>query len=258
MAVGQNNKKVRVFILGSCVSRDVFNQPHNFKIVNYSARTSFASLFSKKFGHEEYGDRLPSRFQATMLKDDLAKSIRKKLCETEFDLLLVDFIDERFNLIENQEAVCSKSTEFVRSGILKDHQFELEIESGSERFMTLWIRGWEEFLRLMMATNNIEKVVLNKVYWAKTSIQGASFSPSYTDEQISKMNAFLDKLYTVAEKLLAKENVIQAYKPQQLVADASHRWGSAPFHYDNSYYARTLALLTSWCRESFVSKTDNN
>lgn len=232
----------KIFILGSCVSRDIFNFPNDFSIVNYCARTSFASIFSSSFGHGEYADKLDSKFQASMLKDDLLKRVRKYLVECKYDFLLIDFIDERFNLILSGDSIATKSSELLRSGLQYETDNCYEVKSESIEFIMLWEKGWKEFIGLLTENNLREKLVLNKVYWAERTESGGGFSPGLPDEKIKKMNAFLDKLYSIAEKDIQKSHIMTQSR-QQFIGDDNHRWGKAPFHYTKAYYKNALSFL---------------
>ena len=55
----------RVFIYGSCASRDAFELDIDgqFEVIDYYARSSIASAFSDKPGQDFYSDKLKSRFQ---------------------------------------------------------------------------------------------------------------------------------------------------------------------------------------------------
>lgn len=236
----------KIFILGSCVSRDIFNFPHNFEIVKYCARTSFASFFSPVFGYAEYGDKLTSSFQASMLKDDLLKRVSQYLAEKEFDILLLDFIGDHYNLIRNKEnAICVKSQEFINSGILNEEKFDEEILIGSREYMRLWEEGWLQFVLLMKRRGKLHQVLLHKSYWSYETIQKTDYLPNTTSQQIRDMNRFLDELYYIAEKSLPKENII-SFDTSIIIGDEKHRWGKSPFHYYFDYYVNALSSLTHW------------
>lgn len=83
---------IKVFILGSCVSRDPFElaDKRDFEVVNYYARTSFASLGSEAYVDEKILSGIDSKWQKRMVKADMDKSFFKAIKESKFDVLLID------------------------------------------------------------------------------------------------------------------------------------------------------------------------
>lgn len=96
----------KVFILGSCVSRDAFaleESKEQYSVVNYIARTSFASSFHSQKTINVDTSTIPSIFQKRMVENDLFKLTENAIKNTEFDILLVDLIDERFRLFISED-----------------------------------------------------------------------------------------------------------------------------------------------------------
>ena len=71
---------LRVFILGSCVSRDAFSLPSDgLELVGYFARTSLASAFHPQVAPRslaQLATAIPSSFQRRMVQADLDKRWR--------------------------------------------------------------------------------------------------------------------------------------------------------------------------------------
>jgi hypothetical protein len=232
--------------LGSCVSRDIFNYNYNYKnqfdIVKYSARHSFASMFSEPFEYAEYAKKLPSKFQTNMVTDDLMKNIVNNLSNEKYDILLIDFIDERLNIIIKNDKVATKSTEFINTGILEDIIIDNEILSMSKEFIDYWESGWIKFIQLMKDIDCVDKIVLNKVYWCQNTSSGENYLPEHSSNKIDEMNNFLRTLYKIAEKNIPSNHIIGTDHSLNKCAD-THQWGKAPFHYTESYYKNALTSL---------------
>jgi len=245
-----DNKK-KILIFGSCVSRDIFNLPNNFSLADYYARSSFASILQVKFIHSEIADQLESKFQRKIVKTDMEKSVLSDLKKGDFDILLLDFIDERFNLLSLDNTVCTLSNEAVNTGLLEEYQDHKIIKSGSKEFFDMWEQGWRKFAELMKENEQFEKVVLNKVYWAEETVSGNNFEPTYSNDKIRKMNKFLDKLYNIAEQSIPPENIMKFSEKIMIGAD-KHQWGLSPFHYVTKYYESALNFLNNL--ESSIKK----
>ncbi len=242
----ENQKKILIF--GSCVSRDIFNLKNDFHLINYFARSSFASIFQTPFSHPEIAESLESKFQERIVKADMKKSILSDLKKGNFDILLLDFIDERFNLFKLNDSICTLSNEAIKTGLLEEYPDPEIIKNSSQEFFDMWEQGWKQFIELMQDMGQLEKVILNKVYWAEETVSSDNFEPIYSKDKTQQMNIFLDKLYAIAEQSLPSENIMQFSKKVMIGAD-EHQWGLSPFHYISEYYEEALSLLTNWGQE---------
>ncbi|WP_296250157.1 DUF6270 domain-containing protein [uncultured Stenotrophomonas sp.] len=227
----------RVFVLGSCVSRDALELVSaEFEIVAYIARTSMASIGVPPVCEAPVrglADRLPSAFQRKMLLNDLNKSTLSAITETEHDLLLLDFIDERFDL------VCCDDTMFSLTGELQHAGLEVEdselILAGSDIFFSHWTAGFERFLDKV---EHPERIVLNKAYWAEYFPDGTVVS---SQQWIRKSNLFLQKLYDIVDARISLATI--CYPGNLVLADPAHKWGKAPYHYAQCFYEHTVGSL---------------
>ncbi|WP_449465785.1 DUF6270 domain-containing protein [Stenotrophomonas humi] len=226
----------RVFILGSCVSRDALEQaPGEYEVVTYLARTSLASVGLLPVDDAEVRDavaRLPSAFQRRMLVNDLDKTTLSAIAESAHDIVLLDFIDERFDLIVSGDSLFSLSGELKNTGFEPGERDV--ITPGSEEFLERWIAGLERFL----AAVDPATIVLNKAYWADVFPDGSdASSPGW----IRSNNAFLKQLYDALEARWALRTI--AYPESIVLADPDHKWGRAPYHYALPFYEHTLQSL---------------
>lgn len=236
---------IRILIYGSCVSRDIFNNGDaaSFKIVDYIARSSFASAFDAKQLEDKYSSGLASPFQARLVKSDWDKSFSRNISELDFDILLVDFIDERFNLFAFDDGgICTVSSELTNSGFKKDCERGREIKSGSDEFFQAWESGWSKFVSKLKARDLLSMVRINRVYWAKNKSDGSSFSASLEESLIDAANMFLDRIYTRVEKDIPSDQFL-CYPNDLIVGALDHRWGVSPFHYVGEFYEYAQMLI---------------
>lgn len=237
------NKKTKIVILGSCVSRDIFNFTDNFEITAYYARSSFASLYAPVVKIDKYSTSLASPFQQKIVKADLKKEVSENIGLLDFDLLLVDFIDERFNLfMYNDNSVCTLSSEIINSGFNSDSEKGHIVVSGSEEFYLLWEKGWITFIKHLKFLNILDKLRIHKAFWSLKDEQNNDYLPNYTQENIIKANLFLSKLYQRAEEDINPSQIINAAN-DLCIGGANHKWGKSPFHYVDGYYISLSTLL---------------
>lgn len=132
---------IKVFILGSCISRDPFEiaDKTDFAVVNYYARTSLASLAAAPFVDEKILEGIKSNWQRRMVRADMQKSVFSALETANFDLLLIDLIDERFSLSAKGSSVHTISTEYKKA-LYKPNPYDF-ISARSEEKLRLWREG---------------------------------------------------------------------------------------------------------------------
>ncbi|MFT0521162.1 DUF6270 domain-containing protein [Pseudomonas faucium] len=243
--------KIRILILGSCVSRDAlnFDIEGHFEILEYYARSSFASAFSDLPIEDSYTHALTSRFQANVVNADLQKTVLASLETLDFDLLLIDLIDERFKLAVNADGgICTISNELIATGfdIQRAHQI---IEPNSEAFFDLWEKGWKRFTAIIQTMGASHKVLINRTFWSTSTSGGDDYASSFRPEHIDRANATLRTLYErMASDLPAHQFIDHA--PGNLVGADDHRWGTSPFHYIDRYYIDMLKKI----RERFFKE----
>ena len=89
-------KNVR--ILGSCVTRDALEITTDFKLIDYTARTSLASLATNSRLDSGILNNIKSTFQKRMVERDMTKRFWLSLEKSQNDIIIIDLIDDRFNL----------------------------------------------------------------------------------------------------------------------------------------------------------------
>ena len=231
----------RVFIFGSCVSRDALEQmPGSFELAGYLARTSMASIGIPPVDDMEVrsvASALPSPFQRRMATNDIDKGTLSVIESTPHDLLLIDFIDERFNLLSTGDSLFSHSGELQHAGLGQGER--AVIAPGSDEFLARWISGFERFVTAV----DVDTVILNRAYWAERFPDGSDASSL---RWIRSSNAMLSQLYEAVDGRCALRAI--DYPDALVLADPEHRWGKAPYHYTQSFYEHAVHSLQAMAR----------
>lgn len=235
-------------IYGSCVSRDIFNleESQAFKLTDYFARSSMASLCSSPYENEEALERIPSAFRRRMVAYDFSKQIlTQPKAFQDADIILIDLIDERFDLaILPSGHIITNSNELAESGLLNDSNvkgFQL-IKPGTPERRDLWIQGMHKFLAVLEQHKKLDCLIINKVYWASRFENASNTNFPVPLATIEKANQELEWMYKALEKKLGKHQFLY-FPPQLLTSDEDHHWGVSPFHYCEQYYKEALAQL---------------
>lgn len=238
---------MRYRIFGSCVTRDAFafTEDPRFRLDQYFARSSLASAFGRGPFSEVRTETIESAFQRRIVEWDLRKTFARTLSEQTYDWIIIDLIDERFDLVRDRSgAVATCSNEYQKAEVLSGVSLET-IRSGSDSFMDLWAEGWSRFVEMVDGTCGRDAIVLHKAYWAETTEHGEPFR-GQTSESIARANAVLDRMYAIIEADLPPDNALAV--PRGSIRGASeHKWGRSPFHYTDDYYVDFMRLLAARC-----------
>lgn len=236
---------IKVFILGSCVSRDPFEIADNrdFDVVGYYARSSFASLGATSFVDEKILSGVKSNWQRRMVRADMEKSVFSALEKTDFDVLLIDLIDERFSLSVKGSSVHTISTEYKKA-LYKPNSYGF-IKAGSEEKLTLWREGLERISRYLVKHGLDDKVIVNQVYWSLRCQHPEKLLDRYSEDQIKQANEQLGWMYEEIKKTLPLARFIK-YSDEDLELDEQHKWGMDPFHYSRRAFLKQLSSIYSF------------
>lgn len=233
---------MRCLIIGSCVTRDAFEYNEILKknMVGYYARTSFATLApinvhtNTNCYYQNYDkiNALSSSFQIRMLESDFQNGVLKAVTEREYDRIIIDLIDERFNLAVIGGRLVTASSEFSLAKIRIDEI----IESFSDECYELWQQGMGHFLDILRDCRVLDKVLINKVYWSYKTQDEEVIDPSkFSTYTINKYNFKMEKMYNFLLNYFDDRQFIN-FDEQIMRSDKEHKWGLAPFHYCDSYY----------------------
>ncbi|MFM4998240.1 DUF6270 domain-containing protein [Aeromonas sanarellii] len=234
---------MEILIYGSCVSRDAleFDKTNKLKIKDYFARSSLASSMSSKKIEGLPIDKITSSFQRRMVESDLNKNLLQIIKESNYDILLIDFIDERFDLwVTPNGSVCTISNELISSGFTPPKNEILK--SGSEQWFTYWEAGWVLLINALNDSGNIHKLLINEVYWSNMTIGNDNYLPHYSSAGIHAANATLNKIYNRIKNDISESQFIKFNEDDFIGAD-SHKWGKSPFHYQDLVYNKIINKL---------------
>lgn len=238
----------RLLILGSCVSRDILNftRPGQVVLDDYFARSSLAALTMAPVTLcPSQMQRIASSFQRRTVERETTKDFyRRAIACTEADAILIDMIDERFDIYEAAPgALVTVSSELQESGYLtgKPRNGEEWVRSGSGRHRALWRQGLERLFAALAAHGLAQRVIVNKVFWAEQLEDGTPL-PEEGRQKRQLANEHLAWMYEeMARHVPASRWLVP--DPLHLRASPTHRWGIAPFHYTDAYYRQMAKQL---------------
>lgn len=227
--------KIRILILGSCISRDIFfYYPDDFYIVDYFARTSIKSLISPPLYISEGDINLPSAFQKRMVVRDFNKYFWERLKIHDYNFILMDLIDERFDLVEYDGSFITKSSELDNSGYLNDKSEYIKVISKKNYGIGQWRCDLAAFLTKMNEYVKAENILMLKAYWASEYKEEKGSNDTFAPQiGVDNINRQLNEYYSSITELNPGISVIGTPQP---LADKGHRWGLTPYHYVDEWY----------------------
>lgn len=245
LATTTDVRPANVAILGSCITRDIFNYDEDgrYRVVDYTARTSLASAFSSTVMSEPsiQLDALASAYQRRQVERDINKLYPEILADLKFDVLIIDCIDERLKLYQNLNgALCSVSSELLKAGFMRSKGGRYILPCTDE-FFSYWAMGWQRFVDLLREKKCLNKLYVNQAFWAPRDETGACYA-DYNEQFININNAFLTRMYDHMKQFLPSEQFL-TFPKKMIVGDSAHRWGPSPFHYIDDYYKLALKKI---------------
>ena len=181
-----------------------------------------------------------------MVERDIRKDFLNDLAGLQFDVLLLDLIDERFNLcVEPEGRACTLSSELLSSGFLGDSDGRTRISTGSEEFWRLWEAGWVILVSKLRFLGVLDRLRVNQVFWAVRTEDGGKFEPNYPSWRIGSANEFLARMYRRINADIPSEQFL-GFDQGLMTGSIAHKWGISPFHYVDAYYHSAIQQLLTW------------
>lgn len=233
-------------IFGSCVTRDVFGFSREDRRVGaYIARSTIASAVAPQMAFQldvsaKEGETL-SPFELRMVETDVRKSWLRVLAEDPSPALIVDLIDERFSVIAVDEGMVTESASLTK---VRAHDQLVGLPHSKLDFFSRREIDEAAFGRFALLVGGLGKrVFIHRALWATTYRDEAGGEKEF--EKVAYYQRSNDELLTRYDSLQATfpEARIIDVPMVHRVADPSHRWGLAPFHFVQTYYDHVRAEL---------------
>jgi Family of unknown function (DUF6270) len=229
----------RVAIFGSCVTRDLFEPAiPEVELVLYGSRSSLISACASPVAIEEDQVRLESSFQRRCVVEDFRKTFLTRLEEAAPQWLVIDLIDERFNVLAAGRSFVTRSSEFVRAGLDGLTGTELTpVARRDPRLPELYRSACRAFAERVSAVLPPEHVILHRARWCTRfrDAIGVHDFPADRAGYSAEMNRLLDLIHTELVQAFGGRPLELAITPGTALADGEHHWGLEPYHYDAAY-----------------------
>jgi len=178
------------------------------------------------------GLSIENNFQRRCVRYDTYKELHSSLCNTVYDAILLDFAEERYDIIKYKGSIATLSEEFSRTGL--QNQVGVKIFKPSN-FCRRW--HWKMGLNkiISIAKERDVPVFLNKIFPAFCDEKGNNYHSTYINRERKYLNWFYNHTPKSVNRFLVPDDI--------LIADSNHRWGKGQLHFVQDVYEYLLKQL---------------
>lgn len=248
-------------VLGSCVSRDLFNSKFNrnykefYNCVLTQNQTSIISLMSTPVAYSSNPEDGLSAYQEWNVRSDLSKEFLDLIKEKQPKYLILDFFaDVHFGCLQigrdqwiTDNRWMLHKTSYYDSMIKKGQLRRVTIDEDTEEYFALWKHAIDklfEFLKLEVPDCN---VILNQArnveYFVTDSGERKSLNSSgkVYPVNVTRLNELWEMLddYVLSNHRVSSLNVFR----EDITSLEGHPWGPFYVHYTMDYYQDSMNAL---------------
>lgn len=217
-------------------------EPHKLEtpIYNFSSIISLASDSCYRDNISIFHEKT---FRENMVKKDWLKLFwGNNNCGLKY--LIMDFVDERYDIIEKDGFYYTRSEAFEETYIDEPIIPYAVIKRASEQYGDLWERQCKKFIERLNLCMPECKIILVELYL--TDLYGTNEKKWKWKNQtyINNMNNILKQYYSII-KDLARNLIVISVEKEKMYTDEKFIYGCYPWHYNDNLYIE----LTSKVRE---------
>lgn len=230
---------MRVAIFGSCVTRDLFeDEKLRPALVHYASRTSVISTVADPVPLGEDEVVLDSPYQKRAVLADFNKTFFTDLGDLAPDWVVIDLVDERFNVLRTGDSFVTESSAFSSAELGAATRFAfapvLRLTDEAEELFDV---AATTFVQRLTEIVPAERVILHRALWL-TRFRSADVVDEFPEPRLSfarRHNEALDREYDMLADRLGPTAPVMGPDPERHLADEGHKWGLDPFHYEDAY-----------------------
>jgi hypothetical protein len=236
----------RVAILGSCVSSDIFRfVPSLGELAFYRGRSSLISLMSPPLELQDDDLDWTSNFGRQMIQRDFGKRFFEELQAADCGTLIVDFVDERWDVLRSRDSFVTYSADLMHSNPQRLARYTFERLSRLDPLVSkLWRDACDRFVAQLQEWIPGIRVVLHSVFGVDRYRKGRTvrpLAPVADGVRLQRLNPILAEYNRYFRSKWPSATDLTL--PRTYVADRDHRWGLGPFHFEEKYYLDAAKML---------------
>lgn len=251
IGLAQDHHKAKVAVIGSCVTRDLFNSKinpgwkKNFSLVDSFYQMSLISLMSNSVSTSLMAFDDLSNHDRDATLEDFKKDFLNRIAVSKPNYIVVDlFADSRFDVIKFESGyITDNSWKIGNSRAYSDLSgFDRISPNISEsEYFDLFAISVDKFKSFIRDNLPDATIILNSCrasnYWR--SLEGFG---KFRSDVIHRQNARWRRL---EEIFISALDPIVITSSDRIFSDPEHPWGKGPVHYESIFYKETSKKLCS-------------
>ena len=238
---------MKIAIFGSCVTRDLFEDPAlRPAMAHYASRSSVISVVADPVPLAEEEVTLDSAYQKRAVLADFHKTFFPDIEALAPDWAVIDLVDERFNVLRTDGSFVTESSAFSSAGLAASGRFRFQpVRRLTGEAEQLFEEAAVAFVRRLTEIVPAERVILHRGLWLTRFRRGDAVEdfPEPRLGYARQNNASLEREYDVLASLLGPAAHAIGPDPARNLADFEHKWALEPFHYEQAYNEQAIARI---------------
>nr|GGG73508.1 hypothetical protein GCM10011398_17460 [Virgibacillus oceani] len=242
-------KKLKISIIGSCVTRGLFNSKFisnykdTYECVSTAWQTSMISFMSDKTyvndNQREFTGEV-SKLQKKTTARDIDKLYRDELMEKQPDYIIFDlYTDVKYGIVKTEDGYLTNNPNGFRKTVyFKEGHYKQKLNIfRDDEYLDLFHENFARFYEWVKKSIPNCRIVITKFSEAFSYMTKEGYPVNYSPKicgTVARDNKLYDKLYkTLAEKYDLDFIEMQS---KTYFGDYDHLWGNKPWHFTQQYY----------------------
>lgn len=197
-------------------------------------RYNFSSIISIMAGKQQIKSGIHANpYRETMVKRDFDKSFWEDIEEVTPDFLFIDFLEERFDILQYGNSFATKSDAWEECSLAEDNIHT--IERRSDECRELWMASCKEFAARLKKHFEPNQVILVRNYLCTSYGDGEQFFTYGQLDWIEQINQMLESYYQYFAEMFHGIHIIDN-RQERNYTDHSFEYGVYPWHYNKLTY----------------------
>lgn len=237
----------KISIIGSCVTRDAFELHKDLFDVSgsYFPRVSLISMMSPAINIDHTILVSENQWLKWVILNDYNKSIFPQIVQKKPETIIIDLIEERYDLIKVGNSFITRSDEQIKiNPSIKKYPEEMIVRRDSDLAQKLFESNANLFCNKINTLFPDIKIVLHNARYSDYYISNGKIFrfDDFKCTQNKKYNFRLDYYLSILSGNINNSFVISIDK-ELSIANSNHKWGLSPFHYIDEYYEEFIKKL---------------
>jgi len=234
----------RDFLVETFDPQKLFLDKNMIAIGDYNLQRGFTKLYfhtdlnNQKYQHSsiisimsEKGYEMKEKavgFRSLMVERDWNKDLAARIKREKIDYLLIDFIEERNDLLRYPNGSCVTYSDAMRENMQRTG-LEYIIKRNSVECAQLWQESCIHFIKLLKENLEARQVILVRLYLAEYFGTHGKETQYDKVKEIQEINAILEEYYNFFEKHFEGIKVVEI-GDQYFYTDKGLKYGCFPWH----------------------------